>query len=55
MNERAARVAIWLDQNFLMGEEMTADEKGQLSVAFTSLRNKDQELHIDMQAVFTMM
>ena len=38
VNERAARVALWLNQNFLTGEEMEATEQGALIVAFASLR-----------------
>ena len=38
VNERAARVALWLNQNFLTGEEMEATEQGTLAVAFASLR-----------------
>jgi hypothetical protein len=41
LNERAARVALWLNQNFLMGEELESTD-GKIEVAFSSLRAKNQ-------------
>ncbi len=52
VHERSARVALWLNQNFLTGEELEAEEAtGELAVQFTSLRNKGEELHIHMAQV----
>ncbi len=50
VNERTARVAIWLNQNFLVGEELDASD-GPIKVAFSSLREKQQELRINMETV----
>ena len=49
INERAARVAMWINQNFLIGEELEPSELGgSLELIFASLRNKGQELHFNM-------
>ena len=42
VNERAARVAMWLNQNFLLNDdEVTPDENGNLpDLIFMCLRNK---------------
>ncbi len=50
VNERIARVAIWLNQNFLVGEELDASDRP-IKVAFSSLRKKQQELRINMETV----
>ncbi len=41
LNERAARVALWLNQNFLMGDELESSD-GKIDVSFASLRTKNQ-------------
>lgn len=50
INERSARVALWLNQNFLMGDDLEAPADGKLNISFSSLRNKDQELHFQMDS-----
>eukprot|EP00095_Tigriopus_kingsejongensis_P005469 maker-scaffold865_size87005-snap-gene-0.23 protein:Tk05469 transcript:maker-scaffold865_size87005-snap-gene-0.23-mRNA-1 annotation:"bardet-biedl syndrome 2 protein homolog" len=49
INERTARVALWLNQTFLMGDDLEPDSNGILTLAFSSLRVKNQELHIQMK------
>jgi len=46
LTERAARVALWLNQNFLTGDELEAADAGHFTAAFTSLRRPDGELRI---------
>jgi Bardet-Biedl syndrome 2 protein len=50
VSERAARVALWLNQNFLTGEEQEASEAGELKVAFASLRQPGKELRLSVGA-----
>merc|ERR1719510_265110 len=52
INERAARIAMWLNQNFLVQDgEVAADENANLpKVSFLCLRNRPNELHIQMDS-----
>ena len=45
--ERSARVALWLNQNFLMGEELEPDESG-INIGFSSLRKRNEEMYFKM-------
>ena len=53
INERVARVAMWINQNFLVGEELEAATNelsgGSLELQFISLRNKE-ELYFNMSS-----
>ena len=53
INERVARVAMWINQNFLVGEELEAATNelsgGSLDLQFISLRNKE-ELYFSMSS-----
>ena len=52
INERPARVAMWLNQNFLLNDdEISPDENGNLpQLKFLCLRNKPKELHFTMDS-----
>ena len=54
INERVARVAMWINQNFLVGEELEAATNeitgGSLELQFVSLRNKGEELYFNMSS-----
>ena len=54
INERVARVTMWINQSFLVGEELepTTSEtvSDGLELIFASLRNKGQELHFRMSS-----
>lgn len=52
VNERPARVAMWLNQNFLISEDEAApDDNGNLPpLVFLCLRQKPKELHFKMEA-----
>ena len=54
INERVARVTMWINQSFLVGEELesTTSEigSGGLELIFASLRGKGQELHFRMSS-----
>ena len=52
VNERPARVAMWLNQNFLLNDdEVNPDEDGGLpNLVFLCLRNKPKELHFEMKS-----
>lgn len=45
VRERAARVALWMNQNFLMGDELEPDD-GRFEIGFSSLRQPDVDLKI---------
>lgn len=51
VNERPARVAMWLNQNFLLNDdEVNPDENGNLpDLIFMCLRDKPKELHFQME------
>ena len=54
INERVARVAMWINQNFLVGEELEAASNeigiGSLELQFASLRKKGEELYFNMSS-----
>ena len=54
INERVARVAMWINQNFLVGEELEAAANelsgGSLELQFASLRKKGEELYFNMSS-----
>ena len=54
INERVARVAMWINQNFLVGEELDASSNeigsGSLDLQFASLRKKGEELYFNMSS-----
>ena len=55
INERVARVAMWINQNFLVGEELEAAASneigtGSLELQFASLRKKGEELYFSMSS-----
>ena len=54
INERVARVAMWINQNFLVGEELDASSNeigsGSLDLQFASLRKKGEELYFSMSS-----
>jgi Bardet-Biedl syndrome 2 protein len=49
VKERAARIALWLNQNFLVGDELEAGD-GCIDVSFASLRHRQEELYIRVNA-----
>ena len=52
VNERPARVAMWLNQNFLLNDdEIAPDDDGNLpELKFLCLRNKPHEFHFKMES-----
>ena len=49
VNDRPARLALWLNQNFLMGDELEVPDGQRINVTFSALRHKDQTLLIEME------
>ena len=55
INERAARIAMWLNQNFLLQDgEVNADDDGTLpKISFLCLRNRPNVSRVNKTYVYT--